>query len=275
MINILFTLSQWSTERHIENKPWLYLDEMQHKMCQWCQGKVWHMLTLWQQMWGLGYSLQKAVFWARQQAQPRRAGLIHGMTERECNPPSLVYCYWWSTQARGCMKLIMGKLGVSSARLLCWMLTLIMATPSATLWLVLWLFDGFVDRACSLVEYEHGQDNNNENHGTVDIEKFEKYMKEDVMPVLGSYDLVEDNLIVIFDNASIHTSLEVQELTCHTGALLINTAPYSQSWLSWAQLTTCLVSTRHHSDTCATLMEWTGLMDMWHHFIARNSFHHS
>jgi hypothetical protein len=57
-------------------------------------------------------------------------------------------------------------------------------------------------------------------------------MKEDVMPVLGSYDLVEDNLIVIFDNASIHTSLEVQELTCHTGALLINTAPYSQSWLS-------------------------------------------
>ncbi len=52
------------------------------------------------------------------------------------------------------------------------------------------------------------------------------------MPVLGSYDLVEDNLIVIFDNASIHTSLEVQELTCHTGALLINTAPYSQSWLS-------------------------------------------
>jgi hypothetical protein len=49
----------------IRNNPQLFLDEIQIMMLWWCH-KKWHYTTIWRQMKRLGYSLNVAVFVARQ-----------------------------------------------------------------------------------------------------------------------------------------------------------------------------------------------------------------
>ena len=61
----------------------------------------------------------------------------------------------------------------------------------------------------------------------MDTERFEKYVEEKLVPMLGQYALGEPNSIVAMDNASIHNSDKVRDLIENARALLVYTAPYS------------------------------------------------
>ena len=63
--------------------------------------------------------------------------------------------------------------------------------------------------------------------GTVNGEGFQEWVREYLLPVLGSYANNEDNSIVIMDNASTHMSREVVRMIEGTGAYLLYSAPYS------------------------------------------------
>ena len=63
-----------------------------------------------------------------------------------------------------------------------------------------------MQEACHIVEREHSKDDPNPDHGTVDTGRFELYLEDVVVPVLGRAKLQELKSIVIMDNASIHHS---------------------------------------------------------------------
>ena len=63
--------------------------------------------------------------------------------------------------------------------------------------------------------------------GTVNGEGFQEWVREYLLPVLGSYANNEDNSIVIMDNASTHMSRKVVRMIEGTGAYLLYSAPYS------------------------------------------------
>ena len=46
-------------------------------------------------------------------------------------------------------------------------------------------WEGFVQEACHIVEREHGKDDPNPDRGTVDTGRFEQYLEDFVVPVLG------------------------------------------------------------------------------------------
>ena len=56
---------------------------------------------------------------------------------------------------------------------------------------------------------------------------FQDWVRDHLVPVLGSYANSEPNSVVIMDNASTHMSREVVELVEATGAYLLYSAPYS------------------------------------------------
>ena len=63
--------------------------------------------------------------------------------------------------------------------------------------------------------------------GTVTQERFLKFVKDDLCPVLGHYELCEKMSIVLIDNATAHMLPEVKEAIHTCGAYLMHTAPYS------------------------------------------------
>ena len=63
--------------------------------------------------------------------------------------------------------------------------------------------------------------------GTVDRATFEKWVKEKLVPVLGSWEKKESRLIVIMDNATTHMSEEVERLIEEAGTYLLYVSPYS------------------------------------------------
>ena len=87
--------------------------------------------------------------------------------------------------------------------------------------------DGFVESACQLVERERDKNDIDVNRGTVDTERFERYVENYLVPVLGRFVDDEPRSIVVMDNASIHISERVRDLIEGAGAKLIYTAPYS------------------------------------------------
>ena len=85
--------------------------------------------------------------------------------------------------------------------------------------------DGFVMETC--VNYYRNDSSGQGASGTVGQEEFVDWIRYSLVPVLGRYDLNEENSIVVMDNASTHVSPEVANLIESVGAYLLYAAPYS------------------------------------------------
>ena len=87
-------------------------------------------------------------------------------------------------------------------------------------------WEGFVQEACHIVEREHVKDDPNPDCGTVDTGRFQQYLENFVVPVLGRAKLQETNSILAMDNAApIHYSDKIRSIIENVGALLVYIAP--------------------------------------------------
>jgi hypothetical protein len=84
---------------------------------------------------------------------------------------------------------------------------------------------GFIDASIKLVMRDEISEEG--AAGTVDAQGFQEWVREHLVPILGSYAECEPNSIVIMDNASTHMSREVANMIESTGAYLLYSAPYS------------------------------------------------
>mmetsp|Transcript_18039 Transcript_18039/g.44576 ORF Transcript_18039/g.44576 Transcript_18039/m.44576 type:complete len:454 (+) Transcript_18039:204-1565(+) len=207
----------------MEEKPHLYLDEIQAEMVRRV-GKKWSTSTLWTEMHRLGYTLQAAVYKAKQRSEEQRElyrarlrtflprpemALFIDETHKSANASRRPRV--WSK--RGQPRSIDAYFEEEFRR----RYTLIGACD----------IKGFVPHACKIVERERDKTDRDPERGTVDSERFEKYLVDCVLPVLGDCSRQEPRSLVIMDNASIHCSDRVRQLIESVGACLIYTAPYS------------------------------------------------
>jgi transposase len=82
---------------------------------------------------------------------------------------------------------------------------------------------GFVKEACEVIHTTgHGED-----VGTINRERFELWVEEKLLPVLGDYALGESRSLVVMDNATIHHSDNIIHLIESRGAKLVYLPPYS------------------------------------------------
>ena len=84
---------------------------------------------------------------------------------------------------------------------------------------------GFIDSTIKLVMRDAISEEG--AAGTVNGAGFQQWVRENLVPVLGSYANSEPNSVVIMDNASTHMSREVVDTIEATGAYLLYAAPYS------------------------------------------------
>ena len=63
--------------------------------------------------------------------------------------------------------------------------------------------------------------------GTVNADDFEEWVKEYLLPVLGNYEVGEQNSILVLDNASTHVSDHIVDMIKAKGTYVLFTAPYS------------------------------------------------
>jgi len=83
--------------------------------------------------------------------------------------------------------------------------------------------NGFISEACEVVKISGSGD----DVGTVDRARFELFVQEKLLPVLGNYSLGESRSLVIIDNATIHHSDEIINMIEGKGAKILYLPPYS------------------------------------------------
>lgn len=76
--------------------------------------------------------------------------------------------------------------------------------------------NGFVQEACEVIR----TNGPGEDVGPIDRERFELWVEQKLVPVLGNYSLREPRSLVVLDNATIHHSDTIVELIEGTGAKL-------------------------------------------------------
>lgn len=86
--------------------------------------------------------------------------------------------------------------------------------------------NGFIPEGCATVEQWHGAEDTNDTRGSIDQRRFEKYVYEKVVPLVGRFDKCEPRSILIIENASIHQ--QIRDIIEHpsVGGKVIFTAPY-------------------------------------------------
>ena len=91
-------------------------------------------------------------------------------------------------------------------------------------------FSGFIEEACCLIRRDISEAEFTTAEGaagTVTQQRFLKFIKDDLCPILGSFEKSERRSIVILDNATVHMLPEVKEAIHAAGAYLLYTAAYS------------------------------------------------
>ena len=210
----------------IDNEPQLYLDEIQKKLFEQT-GKLWSCSTIWKQLHTIGYSLKVAVLRAKQQDEEQLAIFQRTVKDRVQHPRQYLFI---DETARGAnasrRRRAWGPRGTST------IIDAAMVRDFDTRYSLIAAcnWEGFVPKACKIVEREYSTDDKDPDRGTVDAERFEEYLEEKVRPILGNASRAEPNSIVIMDNASIHNALRVRDIIEGAGALLIYTAPYSPEY---------------------------------------------
>jgi transposase len=207
----------------VDSAPELYLDEIQDVL-RIERGKAFRPTSIWREIHRNGYSLQVATNRASQRdADERRQyqQVLHAIVE---SPDQLVFIdethksrnearrrRHWSPRGRTPFRDVAFQ-GSHDPRY-----TMIAACD----------VNGFILESCDVIERERGRSDKDETRGTVDRERFELWVEECLVPVLGNYADGEKRSIVVLDNASVHHGARVIELIEGAGAYILYTAPYS------------------------------------------------
>ena len=78
--------------------------------------------------------------------------------------------------------------------------------------------------------HEGGRNNTDPKHGTVDVNRFELWVENCLVPVLGDYSKREPRSIVVFNNASVHHSECIVCLIENAGAFIVHSPLYSPDY---------------------------------------------
>ena len=227
---IRMTSSKYFKPEHMDalmrisiEQPQLYLDEIQTELYRET-GEMWSSSTIWRKLRVLGYSLQVAVFRAKQQQQ-EEVDLYHTrLNDRMNHPRQLLFLDESAKdQSASRRRRALSPRGVTPIILS----AMVREFDKRYSLIGACNWEGFVKQACHIVEREQSSVDQNPERGTVDGDRFEEYLETYVVPVLGRAIQNEPNSIVIMDNASIHNSTRVRDIIEGAGALLIYTAPYS------------------------------------------------
>ena len=212
----------------VDNDPSLYLDEIQGIIftetgCRYHTSTIWRFLNRPE----IGYSLQvlseKALQKSRYEQMIYRGVLSYLSIGKD---PS-IFCFvdesavgknvsrrrrGWSRRGRPADKYALFEEGIGS---------------NATRYTLLAAVDinGFIAPACDVVFSRTSKKNT--STGTVDADRFVSYVKDRLVPQLGSYALGQPRSVVVMDNATIHKDPRVVQLIEATGAKLVWNAAYS------------------------------------------------
>ena len=202
----------------ITRSPQLFLDEISQELTR-LRGKTWSDSSIWRRLHRLGYSLQVAIFRARQ-AQEEEQELFYTRLEQNVSRVEQIIIIDETHKSKS-----------ASRRRRAWGLrgqTPVLPTYFSEHFKKTYTMigaaniNGFILSACEVVERDRS-----ESRGTIDTLRFERYIEECIVPILGNFSLSEPNSIVIMDNVIMHLSDKVSQLIHDAGALLILTAPYS------------------------------------------------
>ena len=221
-------MSQWTATHTrnlreiIEDDPDLYLDELQFVFWElghgfWSAKHLWEKLTM-----ELGYSLQVAADKSYSADCEERQEFTQALKERIIHPRQLILMDESQKDRNSSRRRrSWSKKGISPSRH-----AYFDGDGMRYTFLAVADIDGFIIDGCSTIEQAHGAEDSNTTRGTVDQERFELYIKEKVIPLMGRYDKGEPRSILVIDNASIHQ--RIRELIEHpdVGGKVIFTAPY-------------------------------------------------
>ena len=201
----------------VNAEPWLFLDEIRDKLLA-ATGTLWSPSHIHTKMKQLGLSLQVVTYLARQRDEEQRSQYKSALEMLVMHPNQLLFL---DETAKGRndarRRRSYSPRGV---------------TPTASVpftgshgkrysMLAACDMDGFIKETCEIVEREGIAG------GTVDTGVFTHWLNDNVIPVLGRYNLHEPHSIVVLDNASIHHTDEIVELIENAGAMVLYLAPYS------------------------------------------------
>jgi DDE superfamily endonuclease len=208
----------------VKAMPELYLDEIQ-KLMRLELGKTFTCITIWRELKRRNYSLQVACDQASQRSEEERDQYIKVLNILCYRPGLLIFLdetqksrnaarrrRHWSCRGSTPVRKV-GYYGPDFDP----RYTMIGACD----------MNGFIQEACEVIERERGSTDRDDTRGTVDRARFEMWVEQRLVPVLGCFEKGDDRSIVVLDNASVHHGARVVELIEGTGATILYLPPYS------------------------------------------------
>ena len=208
----------------ITQKPWLYLDEVQLQLIERTNIKlstsaIYKVLTS-----EMRWSLQVAEVAARERNEIDRANHQAVLNEITNDPAMFVFVDETSKDKNTMYRKRLWRPINESGSISRYFSDF--AENSYTMIGVCDL-NGFVPQACELIRRKRNAEDNDNEAGTIDAERFVEWVQFKLVPTLGVYALGEPRSVVVMDNATIHKDIRVYNLIIATGALLIFQSAYS------------------------------------------------
>ena len=206
----------------LDNYAALYMEEMRDQIYI-LAGKEWSISHLYRQSRKLGYSLQNFFNRARQIDQDEQAR-YHAKLNLYLHNPEMMICLdetarnkgsgrrqrMWSRE--GITPVVESFFGTHGKRY-----TMLAAGD----------INGFVTETCEVIEKKRSRNDSDPTRGNVNRARFEEWIIDKLLPVLGKISLFQPRSVVILDNATVHHSDEIVRLIRSVGADVIFLPPYS------------------------------------------------
>lgn len=208
----------------VSHKPWLYLDEFQAQLLARTGTKVstsaiYKVLTE-----ELGWSLQAAEVAARERNEVDRAehqAVLHEVTD---DPSQFVFVDESAKDKNTALRRRLWRPINCNAPINRYFADWV--DHSYTL-LAACDINGFIPEACELVRRKRNAQDEDDEAGTIDANRFMSWVEDKLAPTLGNYALGEPRSIVVMDNASIHNDHRILQAIMNAGALLVYQSAYS------------------------------------------------